>query len=61
VGSTCLTPPFDKLRQDSQATIAENKHLGEGRDPLLPWAPAFAGVAGFDMSDGAPLPDESCE
>ena len=34
---------------------------GEGRDPLLPWAPAFAGVAGFDMSDGAALPDESCE
>jgi hypothetical protein len=29
--------------------------------PLLPWAPAFAGVAGFDMSDGASLPDESCE
>ena len=24
-------------------------------------APAFAGVAGFDMSDGASLPDESCE
>jgi hypothetical protein len=25
---------------------------GEGRDPLLSWAPAFAGVAGFGMSDG---------
>jgi hypothetical protein len=28
VGSTCHTPPFDKLRQVSQATIVENKHLG---------------------------------
>jgi hypothetical protein len=32
---------------------------GEGRDPLLQWAPAFAGVAGLGMSDGASLPDES--
>jgi hypothetical protein len=27
----------------------------------LQWAPAFAGVAGLGMSDGASLPDESCE
>jgi hypothetical protein len=26
---------------------------GEGRDPVLPWAPAFAGVTGFfDVSIG---------
>ena len=34
---------------------------GEGRDPLLPWAPAFAGEAGSGIERGALLPGESCE
>jgi hypothetical protein len=37
---------------------------GDREEPpysILPWAPAFAGVSDFDMSDGSSLPDESCE
>src|ERR1700736_4310059 len=62
-------PPESLRLVDTTSSTSPPRFPGEacpwqgtgGRDPLLPWAPAFAGVAGFDTSDGASLPDESCE
>jgi hypothetical protein len=57
---TVLVHRFIQLMQIS--STSPPRFPGEGRDPFLPWVSAFAGVAGLvGMSDGAPLPDESCE
>jgi hypothetical protein len=59
-----ISPPYGVERAEKPPWYATRTpggvRGGDREEPpysILPWAPAFAGVAGFDMSDGASLPD----